>query len=625
MAREYHVSKWGDDFNNGTREHPFLTISKAAEIAVEGDTVIVHEGTYREWVKPANGARTDANRITYTAAEGEKVIIKGSEIVEGFEKNADGTWSVNVDNSIFGKENPFAIEINGDWLVRPLDHPCHTGMVYIDGKALREKNSHKAPSEGEMFWWAEVKRDVTVINVNFADIDPREHTIEINVRKCCFYPEKTGLNYITVRGFEMCQCATAWAPPTAEQFGIIGPHWAKGWIIENNNIHDARCSAITIGKEVSTGDNMHSRYHRKAGYQTQLEVVFAAKRIGWEREIIGSHIIRNNVLHHCGQNGVVGHLGSAFSEIYGNEIYEIGTMHEYFGWEIAGIKLHAAIDTYVHDNYIHHCILGSWFDWQAQGLRLSRNLYYKNTKDIFVEVTHGPYIIDNNIFGGKQNFINAAQGGAIIHNIFLGGIQRYDVLDRSTPYHFSHTTDIKGTAVVYGGDDRYYNNLFADTMQGLESPFICGTGIYNAYPSSMEEYIERVCANGRGNSDYMQERQAVYIANNYYSDNVAHYENEIGACFTDTSSDARMVEESDGIYLEITLDDKFDTMTPSTVKTSMLGMPRITEELYENADGTPIVFDKDFFGNSRGGTPTVGAIEGLKSGKQKILVRKNKI
>lgn len=622
MAREYHVSKWGDDFNTGTKENPFLTISKAAEIAVEGDTVIVHEGTYREWVKPANGARTALNRITYTAAEGEKVIIKGSEIVEGFEKNPDGTWSTAVCNSMFGKENPFAVEIKGDWIVRPMENPCHTGMVYIDGKALRERNSHTPPADGEMFWWADVKRDVTVINVNFADVDPREHLIEINVRKCCFYPEKTGLNYITVRGFEMCQCATAWAPPTTEQFGIIGPHWAKGWIIENNNIHDARCSAITIGKEVSTGDNMYTRYHRKAGYQTQLEVVFAAKRIGWTRELIGSHIIRNNVLHHCGQNGIVGHLGSAFCEIYGNEVYQIGTMREYFGWEIAGIKLHAAIDTYVHDNYIHHCTLGSWFDWQAQGVRLSQNIYYNNTQDIFVEVTHGPYIIDNNIFGGKQNFINAAQGGAIIHNIFLGGIKRYDVLDRSTPYHFAHTTDIKGTAVVYGGDDRYYNNIFLDTTQGLDSQFICGTGIYEGYPASMEEYSERVYVNGNANADYMQEHQAVYLASNYYGDGIDHYERECDAYCTDTESGARMIEEEDGLYLEMTLDEGFDSMNTSIVKTATLGMPRITEELYENPDGTPIVFDTDIFGNSRGQIPTAGAIEGLKSGRQKILLRK---
>ena len=48
MAREYHVAKRGNDQNLGTYESPFLTISKAAKIAEEGDTVIVHEGVYRE-------------------------------------------------------------------------------------------------------------------------------------------------------------------------------------------------------------------------------------------------------------------------------------------------------------------------------------------------------------------------------------------------------------------------------------------------------------------------------------------------------------------------------------------------------------------------------------------------
>ena len=274
MAREYHVSKLGNDKNLGTKENPFLTISRAAKLAEEGDVVIVHEGVYREWVKPEHGARNANVCITYMAAEGEHVVIKGSEILSSWIKKEDGTWTASVSNDIFGEYNPYATEVNGDWMIRSLEHPCHTGMVYLNGKAIREINSLQEIAEGEMTWAAEVLDDKTVFTVNFAENDPNAALVEINVRKCCFYPEKTGLNYITVRGFEMAQCATTWAPPTTEQFGIIGPHWAKGWIIENNVIHDARCSAVSIGKELSTGDNMYHRYHRKAGYQTQLEVVF---------------------------------------------------------------------------------------------------------------------------------------------------------------------------------------------------------------------------------------------------------------------------------------------------------------------------------------------------------------
>lgn len=39
---KYHVSKTGNDFNKGSASEPFLTISKAAQMAESGDTVIVH-------------------------------------------------------------------------------------------------------------------------------------------------------------------------------------------------------------------------------------------------------------------------------------------------------------------------------------------------------------------------------------------------------------------------------------------------------------------------------------------------------------------------------------------------------------------------------------------------------
>ena len=47
-TRIYHVAKQGDDKNPGTREKPFLTIQRAADLAGPGEKIIVHEGEYRE-------------------------------------------------------------------------------------------------------------------------------------------------------------------------------------------------------------------------------------------------------------------------------------------------------------------------------------------------------------------------------------------------------------------------------------------------------------------------------------------------------------------------------------------------------------------------------------------------
>ena len=43
----------------------------------------------------------------------------------------------------------------------------------------------------------------------------------------------------------------------------------------------------------------------------------------------------------------------AFSVIEHNHIYRIATKHEYFGYEIGGIKFHAAVDTVIRRNCIH--------------------------------------------------------------------------------------------------------------------------------------------------------------------------------------------------------------------------------------------------------------------------------
>ena len=83
-------------------------------------------------------------------------------------------------------------------------------------------------------------------------------------------------------------------------------------------------------------------------------------------------------------------MGCVFSEITNNHIYNIAVKHEYFGYEIAGIKLHAAIEMQVCHNHIHNCTLGAWFDWQAQGTRVGSNLFYENDRDLMVEVSHGP-------------------------------------------------------------------------------------------------------------------------------------------------------------------------------------------------------------------------------------------
>ena len=155
---------------------------------------------------------------------------------------------------------------------------------------------------------------------------------------------------------------------------------------------------------------------------------------GWLKENIGSHIIRRNNIHHCEQGGIIGRMGAVFSIIEDNHIHHINNMMELGGAEVAGIKLHAAIDVIMRRNHIHHCVMGIWTDWEAQGTRITQNLLHDNqrpeyaaplkggmgSEDIFVEVGHGPTLIDNNILLSDATLRIATQGVAMVHNLICG-------------------------------------------------------------------------------------------------------------------------------------------------------------------------------------------------------------
>jgi alpha-N-arabinofuranosidase len=91
-GREYHVSTQGNDAGDGTASHPLRTISAAVQLAQSGDVILVREGVYRERVDPLRGGQSDQERIVYQAAPGEKVVIKGSEVVKNWQKVENDAW-----------------------------------------------------------------------------------------------------------------------------------------------------------------------------------------------------------------------------------------------------------------------------------------------------------------------------------------------------------------------------------------------------------------------------------------------------------------------------------------------------------------------------------------------------
>lgn len=597
QATEFHVAVNGKDSNSGTRAEPLRTIQRAADLAQPGDVITVHAGVYRERINPPRGGESDAKRIVYQAAPGEKVEIKGSEVIKDWVKVEEDTWKVTLPNSFFGPSrasgangefNPYRDLIRGDWF-NPKGREHHTGAVYLDGEWLAEAAKLEdvlKPVEKTPLWFGRADDQNTTIWAQFKGADPNKELVEINVRRTVFYPDSPGRNYITVRGFTMRHAATPWAPPTAEQIGLIGTHWSKGWIIENNVVSHSVCSGIALGKHGDQYDNTSS--NTAEGYVKTIKRGLAA---GWNKETIGHHIVRNNTVSHCEQAGIVGSLGPIFCTVTGNVIHDIHVRQLFGGAEMAGIKFHGAIDTEISRNHIYRTCRGLWLDWMAQGTRVTGNLFHDNqAEDLFVEVDHGPFLVDNNIFLSPTTVLDMSEGGAYAHNLIGGRIVPRPELGRETPFHKPHSTEVAGLRNIVGGDNRFYNNIFAG---------------------------------GNGLADYDAAKLPSWMGGNVFFKGAKPSKHEVNPLVRPEFDPAvKLVEKDDGFHLEITLGKLSDAKHPrKPVTTELLGKAAIPDLPYERPDGTPIRVDTDYFGRKRSESdPRPGPFENVDESATRIKV-----
>ncbi|HYG36288.1 MAG TPA: right-handed parallel beta-helix repeat-containing protein [Clostridia bacterium] len=588
-AREYHVASCGDDSQPGTASKPLRTVSAAAQLAQPGDTIAVHEGVYRERINPPRGGLSDRKRIVYQAARGEKVVFKGSEVIKGWRKEQNDTWTVTIPNNLFGNFNPYSDLIRGDWF-EPKGRNHHTGAVYLNDHWLTEAATLEEvlkPVGNTPLWFGKVDGNQTTLWAQFKGVDPNTGNVEINVRQTVFYPSQPGINYLTVRGFTMMHAATPWAPPTAEQIGLIGTHWSKGWIIENNDIRYSTCVGIALGKHGDQYDN--TSQNSAEGYVKTIERALAK---GWSKENIGHHVVRNNHIAHCEQAGIVGSLGAIFSQVTRNEIHDIHIRQLFTGAEMAGIKFHAAIDTEISHNHIYRCVQGIWLDWMTQGTRVTRNVLHDNHwwQDLFVEVNHGPFMVDHNLFLSQTSLLDVSEGGTYVHNLFAGKLKPQPELNRDTPYHPAHCTTVAGLRHTKGGDNRFINNLFVG-QSGLQP--------YDGAALPMR------------------------MAGNVFLKGATPSKNETSPVVLSAFDPGiKLVEEKDGFYLHIDLDQNWvQKQSHPLVTTDLLGKAMVSDLPYVQPDGSPYRLKTDFLGNKRKmSNPFPGPFEPSENGSQLLKV-----
>lgn len=207
-GQTYYVAPNGSDTNNGTLSSPWRTIQKAANTVVAGDTVLVREGIYQEFVTiKTSGSKTNGY-ITFQAYPGEHPIIDGSELTIASGKSA-------------------------------LIHITNASYIIVDGFELRNL---KASTHSQSPTGIRVLQSGTEIHILNNDIHHIENTFSngnghgIHILGTSSVP----LTNIRVSGNEVHHLATG----SSESVTLSGN--IDGFVVENNRIHDNNNIGIDI-------------------------------------------------------------------------------------------------------------------------------------------------------------------------------------------------------------------------------------------------------------------------------------------------------------------------------------------------------------------------------------------
>lgn len=433
FSRTYHVdngSPHADDNGPGDEARPFRTIGKAAQVLQPGERVVIASGIYRECVRPARGGTDPARMISYEAAPGAKVIIRGSELLkDGWSRETTQyrrgpqapqvtVWRHALTTELFPDlYNPFALpSIMGSWswldpaTVDMGPYLRRRGLVFVDGKPLepmeqlgelampdlpRQPDFTVPPKPqagmparrrgGALMqeiggtpngrFWAETSG--TALYVRLETGTPADHMIEVTTRQHAFLPVNSGTSFIRVKGLTFQHVGNAYPFP---QSGMVSLAGGDHWILEDNVLEWANGMLLDLGNDADSA---------------------GAKNTG------ASLVVRGNTLRYGGVEGIGG-MGTTNALIEDNLVEWCGWADAERGWEAAGTKFHRAKNMLYRRNVLRHMrhAAAAWWDVDNENCRITGNVFadvVTVSGAVHFEMNPGTNSVDNNIIWGVRN------------------------------------------------------------------------------------------------------------------------------------------------------------------------------------------------------------------------------
>jgi len=445
FTKTYYVDnqmKNADDNGPGTKERPFRTINHAAQVLQPGERVVMAEGVYREVIRPVRGGNGPDAMISYEAAPGAKVVVKGSAIVkdwhpsEGWNFGVDQAthnpvkaWELKFTPDLFPDGyNPFEVDNvigNRFWLRYAEDNMAtyfrRRGLVFVDGHPLEpveNANELAGPSQRSLNFFSNIhwsplfkefqpeagkvwiEPNGLTLHIRLAnDDDPAHHVIEITTAEQVFSPAQRYQSYIRVKGITFMHAGNGFPVP---QRGLVSTNRGHHFIFEDDTFEWANSVGLDIGNED-----------------------WAASR---PPQPVGFDVVRGNAFRYCGIEGLGGTGGPQSTLVEKNLFEWIGWQDAAMMSESAGTKMHVAHNLLFRNNVIRHIrhANGIWLDIGNANVRITGNVFADipgnvNPHGVHIEGSDALNQIDNNIFSHLTGGILIRYTNNIIvaYNLFL--------------------------------------------------------------------------------------------------------------------------------------------------------------------------------------------------------------
>jgi len=352
-SKTYYVdpkSPNATDDGPGDQTTPFKTISRAAACVGPGERVVIAGGVYRECIKPVRGGDGPESMVSFEAAEGEEVVVKGSVVLPNDWKPSKGwikpnnsalsTWQIRLSNQLFSEVNPFALPNVthdrfwlGDFTIGSMEPQFRkSGMLFMDGSPLEQVSLYRQLLEGKNRFW--VERNGLTLHISLdAEDSPANHEFEATVCDSVFAPAEMNLGYIRVSGITFEHAGNPFPVP---QVGLFSANRGHHWIVENCTIQWANSIGIDLGNA------------------------------DWNAELTGpvsQHIVRNNRIRHCGICGIAAFR--AVDMLVEGNLIEDCCWHAVEGMGESAIAKFHLVDRFVfRNNIVRNASIGCgiWLD-----------------------------------------------------------------------------------------------------------------------------------------------------------------------------------------------------------------------------------------------------------------------